>query len=243
MTNQEPGATKGKSIFGSLGVLALVLFKYKVFIITFGASLVAYAVRYGWPWATAFILLLFVHETGHYIFMKAAGLNPKAPVFIPFVGAFVAMDKLPEKESTRAWSALAGPLVGGVGAVVCFYIGQMNSIEFLTHAAYFGILLNLLQLVPARPLDGGFVMESVAPWFRIPGALLLLLIGYFLEAWLLVIIGVISLFAGGGRESYAVKASVADKLVIFGAYVLLLAGLLSVWWYGMEAMVPLSRAQ
>lgn len=243
MTNQEPTATKGKSIIGSLGVLALVVFKYKVFIITFGISLGAYALRYGWPWATALIALLFVHEMGHYIFMKAAGLNPKAPVFIPFVGAFVAMDKLPDKESTRAWSALAGPLLGGVTAVACFYIGEANNIAFLTHAAYFGILLNLLQLVPARPLDGGFVMESVAPWFRIPGAILLLLIGYLLEAWLLVIIGVISLFGGRGDDHFLVKASVPDKLGIFGVYIVLLIGLVCVWFFGMETMAPLSRVQ
>lgn len=236
MSNQEATATKGKSYFGAIGVIALVLFKYKVFILTFGASLLAYALRYGWPWATALVVLLLVHEMGHFIFMKLAGLNPKAPVFIPFFGAFVAMDKLPEKESTRAWSALAGPLLGGASAVVCFYWAMANHVEYLVHASYFGILLNLLQLVPARPLDGGFVMEAVAPWFRVPGALLMLALGFFMEAWLLMILGAISLFAGSSSDAFSVKATVGEKLVLTTAYGVLLFGLVFVWWNGTGRM-------
>ena len=241
MTEQARTATNGKSITGAIGVIALVLFKYKVFIITFGLSFGVYAMRYGWPWAAALIALLFIHEMGHFIFMKLFGLDPKAPVFIPFVGAFVAMDKLPDRESVSAWTALAGPLIGGLTSVACFYWGVQNQVDFLTNAAYFGILLNLLQLLPVRPLDGGFVVDTVAPWFRIPGALLLLGVAWLLDAWLLMLIGGIALFGGfRGGNDHRIKASWLEKLVIFVAYVILLGGLGFVWLNGHDLVAPLN---
>lgn len=135
MTQPERTETKGKSLFGMLGLAALLVFKYKVFIITFGLSLWFYAWRLGWPWALATILLLLMHEMGHFIWMQACGLKPKMPVFIPFFGAMTAMEELPKDDWTQAWTALAGPLIGGACAVGCFYWGLYNNLDFLTHAA------------------------------------------------------------------------------------------------------------
>lgn len=240
--SETKGETKPKSMLGMLGMIAFVLFKYKVFIISFGLSLVFYAQTYGFPWALAVILLLLMHEMGHFIWLQAAGLKPRMPIFIPFMGAITSMEELPESEATQAWTALAGPLIGGACAIAAYYWGVYNNLEFLKAAAYYGILLNLLQLTPARPLDGGFVMGVVAPWFRIPGALILLGIGILLGSPLFSILGIISLFMRSRREM-KVKASIPAKLGIFATWLATGAVLLFVFFTGAIDMMHRADAE
>ncbi len=229
-------------MFGMLGMLALVVLKYKVFIISFGLSIGIYAMRLGWPWAVAVVLLLLMHEMGHFIWMQACGLKPKMPVFIPFFGAITSMEELPKSEATQAWTALAGPLIGGACAVACFYWGVANNLEFLSHAALFGVALNLLQLVPANPLDGGFVMRTVAPWFKIPGALILIALGWFLQSFLLALLGVVGLFSGSKHpDRYPEKAGIGAKIGIFAAWLALSCALLFVWISGSLTVPPITR--
>lgn len=51
-------------------------------------SILAYAWVFGWPFAVGFVVLLFLHEMGHYIAARQRGLDVGAPTFIPFVGAY-----------------------------------------------------------------------------------------------------------------------------------------------------------
>ena len=75
-------------------------------------SVIAYAFVFGWWYAVGFVLLIFVHEMGHYIAAKQRGLNVGAPTFIPFVGAWIQLKDQPHNAETEAYVGLAGPLVG-----------------------------------------------------------------------------------------------------------------------------------
>jgi Zn-dependent protease len=209
MTLKKDDGTK-KTLFGSLGILGVVALKFKFYIfaalkaltfikvgwlLTPILSVGLYAMLFGWPYAIAIILLLFIHEMGHWIWMKCLGLEPKAPIFVPGVGAYVAMTKLPPDQATHAWVALAGPLVGGVGSAALFYGGVQTDNHWMMAAGSTGFMLNLLQLVPAKPLDGGFVIQAISKWLLIPGTGLLFALAVMWQSVLLLIIAGISFFA------------------------------------------------
>jgi Zn-dependent protease len=205
-----------KAWLGGIGLLSLLALKYKAFI--FGAfsalkglsflkafsifkgfsslfiSLGLYTAIYGWKFAITLILLLYIHEMGHYLYMKKEGLHPDAPVFVPFLGAYVAMKNLPDNKATHAWVGYSGPFVGGMAAAAFYYIGLQTDNDFLVAAASLGFFLNLLQLLPVKPFDGGFVVECVSKWFLIPGTLLLIAVTIYLHSFLLMILCAFSIY-------------------------------------------------
>jgi Zn-dependent protease len=205
--------TKGsdkKTILGSLGILGVLLLKFKFYIfaglkaLTFLKvgwlispliSIGFYAMLFGWPYAFAIMVLLFIHELGHYIWMKALGLNPQLPIFVPGIGAYVAMTKLPPDQATHAWVALAGPLVGGLGCTILYWLGVHSGNNWLLAAGSTGFFLNLIQLIPAKPLDGGFVIQAVSKWLLIPGVAIMLAASYMLHSVLLLIISGFSILS------------------------------------------------
>ena len=199
-----------KTLLGSLGILGVLAVKFKFYIFAAWKALALlkiswllsplisigfYAMLWGWPFAFAIMLLLIIHEMGHWVWMKALGLEPKPIVFLPGIGAYVAMTKLPPDEATHAWVALAGPLVGGVGSVILYWFGVNSGNNWLIAAGSTGFFLNLLQLVPAKPLDGGFVIQAVSKWFLIPGTVLLIVLAVCFQSILLLIIAGISIFS------------------------------------------------
>lgn len=176
----------GLKALGGAGVLKMA--------ITLVVSLGFYAMTYGWSYAAIIIGLLLIHEMGHWIFMKIKGLNPQAPIFVPFFGAFVAMKNLPPDEATDAWVAFWGPLIGGLGAVAIYATGVFTNNGMLMAAGNFGFFLNLLQLVPVKPLDGGFIANVISKWLMIPGIMVILALGIISQSILLLAIGVIPIF-------------------------------------------------
>jgi Zn-dependent protease len=127
----------------------------------FGAIFVAfggYTLIWGWRFALGVIVLIFVHELGHYLEATREGLDPDWPVFIPFLGAYVKHTRGNPWQTARV--AIAGPMLGGVAALVCFAIGQVQNSDLLTALGYFGFVLNLINLLPFGILDGGSVWRS-----------------------------------------------------------------------------------
>jgi Zn-dependent protease len=131
---------------------------------SFFASVWLYAMFWGWPFAFVFTLLILVHELGHVLFMKIYGVPASLPFFIPGLGAFVKYDggarPNPQQE---AYIALGGPLCGTLGALACFAYGQATASNFWIAAAYTGFFLNLINLIPVLPFDGGRVAGAVSP--------------------------------------------------------------------------------
>ena len=130
-------------------------------------SLVVYAFVFGWRYAAGFIALLFAHEMGHYLAARQRGLAVGLPTFIPFVGAWIDLKEQPRDVETEAYVALAGPLLGTVAAIACYLAADDGGPRWLMAVAYSGFFLNLFNLLPISPLDGGRITAVLSPriWF------------------------------------------------------------------------------
>jgi Zn-dependent protease len=140
-------------------------------------AIAAYALIFGWKFAVGFVLLIFIHELGHYIEAKREGLHPRLPVFIPFLGAYVQYTRGHPWQTVRV--AIAGPILGGAAAAVCLAIAQSNGSQLMYALAYSGFFLNLFNLLPFGIFDGGAVWRS-ARFLRFGGGRGLALASYAL---------------------------------------------------------------
>lgn len=143
--------------------------KFKV--LTTGLSMLvsigAYAWIWGLPFAIGFVLLILVHELGHVIELRRQGVPASAPLFIPFLGAVIGMKELPDDAWKEAKVALAGPILGSIGAAACWIAAEATDSEMLLGLAFVGFFLNLFNLIPIVPLDGGRAAGALHPalWF------------------------------------------------------------------------------
>jgi len=132
-------------------------------------SVAAYSLFFGWTFAIGFVVLLFIHEMGHVIQLRREGLQASAPMFVPFLGAVVMAKSLGENALAEARVGLAGPILGTLGAGVCLVIGEATNSDLFRALAYIGFFLNLFNLLPVVPLDGGRAMAAMAPWMWFVG--------------------------------------------------------------------------
>jgi Zn-dependent protease len=232
--------------FGPLGLLLLFLFsklkylalllqvgKFKTFI-TMLISIWAYAIFWGWSFAAGFVALIFVHEMGHVAALRMLGVKASAPMFIPFVGAFIGMKELPDNAFSESVAAYGGPLLGTLGAIGCAGAGLATGNPFWYALASSGFLLNLFNLLPMSPLDGGRIIGVISPKLWIVG--LAGAIGLFWLTWspliaLIVIMGSLQIHSAS-KQSKTEKAryyAVAPvKRVAMGAAFLLLLAVTSI---------------
>jgi Zn-dependent protease len=184
----------------ALKALLIALPNLKLFT-TAGTALVSvalYSLFWGWEFAAGFVILLFVHEMGHVIQLRREGIKASAPMFIPFMGAVITSKSLGENALAEARVGLAGPILGSLGAAAVAVVGELTGSDMLIALAYVGFLINLFNLLPIVPLDGGRAMAAMAPWMWFVGfgALLVLMFTLPFNPVLLIIV----LF--GGFELY-----------------------------------------
>jgi Zn-dependent protease len=236
--------------FAAIKGVVLLLPKVKV-LTTAGTALVsvaAYSLWFGWTFAVGFVLLLFVHEMGHVLQLRREGIKASAPMFVPFLGAFIAAKSLGENALAEARVGLAGPILGTAGAAVCLAIGEATNSDFFRALAYIGFFINLINLIPVVPFDGGRAMAAMAPWMWFVGlaalvALLLAVGNPFLLLFVLL----------GGMETYRrwkarktrsleqsayYRVSPRNRLLVAAAYI----GLIVILAVGMDASHILSSA-
>jgi Zn-dependent protease len=153
------------ALLAKFKAIALAIFKFKVFATsgTMLVSVAAYAWIWGWRFAVGFVLLLLVHEMGHVLELRRQGVPASAPLFIPFLGAVVGMKQMPKDAWREAQVALAGPILGSLGAAGVWLAGEALDSELLVALAFTGFFLNLFNLLPVVPLDGGRAMAAVHP--------------------------------------------------------------------------------
>jgi Zn-dependent protease len=159
--------------FGSLGVFALLVFgklkwllaglKFMKFttLISMVASVGAYSLFFGWRFALGFVLLIFVHELGHALALRQQGIPAGAPVFIPFMGAVIAMKGRPRDAWVEAVVGIGGPLLGTLGAIVALGVAAVTGSSLWYALASTGFLLNLFNMIPISPLDGGRIVGAI----------------------------------------------------------------------------------
>ncbi len=145
--------------------LAVAVFKFKLFTVAASmlVSIAAYALLWGWKFAVGLVLLLLVHELGHVAELRRQGVPASAPLFIPFLGAFVGLKQLPQDAWREAQVALAGPLLGSLGAAAVWAAGEALDSELLIALSFTGFFLNLFNLLPIVPLDGGRAVAALHP--------------------------------------------------------------------------------
>lgn len=156
-------------------LIVLVISKLKFFSTGFSMliSIGSYAIFWGWKFALGFVLLLFVHEWGHVLQLRREGIRATAPMFIPFLGAVVGMKEMPKDAAAEARVGLAGPVLGSLACLVPALIWILTGSELFQGLAYTGLFLNLFNLLPVVPLDGGRAMAALSPWVWFLGLLLL----------------------------------------------------------------------
>ena len=154
------------ALLAKLKAVLLLLPKIKL-LTTAGTALVsvaAYSVIWGWEFAVGFVALLFVHEMGHVVALRREGIKASPPMFVPFLGAVIAARSLGDNALAEARVGLAGPIFGTAAAAVVAAIGLATHNGLLEALGYVGFLLNLFNLLPVVPLDGGRAMAAMAPW-------------------------------------------------------------------------------
>jgi Zn-dependent protease len=170
-----------KRATGPLAGLGVLLAKFKGVLLllpklkllaTTGSMLVsvaAYTVIWGWRFAIGFVALLFVHEMGHVIQMRREGIKPSGMLFIPFLGAVVGARSLGGNALAEARIGLAGPVVGTLASLAILPFAHSADSDFLRALAFTGFFLNLFNLIPLVPMDGGRAMAAMAPWMWFVG--------------------------------------------------------------------------
>ena len=153
----------------------------------------AYAWKFGWAGAIGFVALLFVHEMGHVIVLRKQGVPATLPLFIPFVGALIGMKAYPKGVVDEAYSAIAGPVLGSVGAFVCLAIYFATGQQIFAWLAYVGFFLNLFNLLPMSPLDGGRIIGAVWRGFWLLGVVAAVALATVLEAPILMLFSIFGL--------------------------------------------------
>jgi Zn-dependent protease len=132
-----------------------------------------YAMAFGWQFAAGVIILIFIHEMGHVIAARIVGLKVSLPLFIPFLGARILMKEMPRNAWIEAIVGIGGPLLGSLGALGTLGCYYLTSNPLFLVIAYFGFFINLFNLVPIIPLDGGRIVSAISPWLWVVGLLII----------------------------------------------------------------------
>ena len=172
LRNRAGGAIAAVGLFLAKFKSVLLLLPKLKLLSTSGTMLIsvaAYALIWGWRFAAGFVLLLFVHEMGHVIQLRREGIKATAPLFVPFLGAFVGMKQLPANAAAEARVGLAGPILGSLGCLVPLVLWKSTGDTFFEALAFTGFFLNLFNLLPVLPLDGGRAMAALSPWMWVIG--------------------------------------------------------------------------
>jgi Zn-dependent protease len=208
-------------------------------------SVFGYALVFGWPYAVGFVALIFVHEMGHFIAARQRGLEVGAPVFIPFVGAWVALKTTELDPETEGHVALAGPVIGSVGAFLCYLYATASQERLWYALAYAGFFINLFNLIPLRPLDGGRIVRLISAKMWLLGVPILVAVFLWRPSPLLILIALMAapeIWASlRGRADDAAAATPPAVKLRFGAAYLGLALALAVMAFEVHERIGASH--
>jgi Zn-dependent protease len=223
------------ALLAKLKALLPLLPKLKLFTSTgtILVSLAAYALLWGWAFAAGFIALLFVHEMGHVIALRREGIKASAPMFIPFMGAVITSRSLGQNALAEARVGLAGPILGSIGSAACILVWHATGNDLWEALAFTGFFLNLFNLLPVVPLDGGRAMAAMAPWMWFVGFAALIPLAVLFPnpvVFLILVFGGLETYKrwklrrGGSAQQHAYyRVRPRDRALVAGVYVSLIA--------------------
>ena len=133
-------------------------------LLSMGASMAAYGWLFGWPFGVGMVSLIFVHELGHGLAMRALGVPAGPMTFIPFFGAVIEMKGRPSNAYHDALIAIAGPILGTAATMPLLAIGLSTGSQFALALSHWGCMVNLFNLLPIGMLDGGRIAGSLSKW-------------------------------------------------------------------------------
>jgi Zn-dependent protease len=139
------------------------------------------------------VLLLFCHEMGHYIAARQRGLLVSLPTFIPFVGAWISLKNQDLDAETQAFVGMAGPLLGSTAAFLVYLTAVQDQSTWLLALAYAGFVLNLFNLIPVVPLDGGHIVAVISSKLWIAGVPMLIALFLWRPNPLLLIVAILAI--------------------------------------------------
>lgn len=155
-------------------------------------SVLAYALVFGWRYAVGFVALIFVHEMGHFIAARQRGLDVGLPTFIPFVGAWIDLKQHPHDVETEAWVGFGGPLLGSFAALGCYFAARETDSRLLLALAYAGFFINLFNLIPLSPFDGGRITAVLTPRVWLLGVPVLVALFLWRPSPMLILVAVLA---------------------------------------------------
>jgi Zn-dependent protease len=189
--------------YGKLALLSGVkIFKFGKILptaLTMLISVWAYAQLWGWRFAVGFIVLLFIHEMGHAAVMHAKRLRTGPVVFLPFLGAFIALKDQLRDARAEAEVGYGGPAAGTLAASACFIVYTFTGYGLWLGLAYVGFFLNLFNLLPVSPLDGGRVVTAISPWLWLVGLVLAGALAFSSGSPILIVIVVLGAIRAAGE--------------------------------------------
>ena len=219
--------------FGKVALLFVGKAKFLTTSISMLVSIAAYTFIFGFWFAVGFVVLLLVHEMGHVIQLRREGIEASAPMFIPFLGAVVSAKSLGDDAAAEARVGLAGPILGTAGVLVCIPLYTLTGDEIFKALAFTGFFLNLLNLIPVTPLDGGRAMAALSPWMWFVGLFVFAVLAFVAPNPIIILI---LLFGGfdtyrrfkayraGGEESRAYyRVTPRNRAIVLAVYLGLIA--------------------
>lgn len=197
-------------------------------------SLVIYALAFGWRFALGFVLLLLIHEMGHIAAARVVGLRSSIPVFVPFLGAVVSLRQPPTSAKMEANIAIGGPATGTLSALICLACYLWTDSLLMLVLAYTACVLNLFNLIPCSPLDGGKITAAISPrmwWLGSLASGLLFLHTYNFFILVIFIFSLLRLWRGEADDAGRYyQLSLRQRLKV------------ALWYFGLLAVLGVSTA-
>jgi Zn-dependent protease len=189
-----------------------------------------YLTELGWQYAAGLVLSIYLHELGHVVALRRAGIPASAPMFIPGVGAYVRMHAAPRDARTDAAIGLAGPAAGLAAALASLGLWLATGLPVFRAVAHSGAVINLFNLAPFWQLDGA---RGLAPLTRGQRLALLGVVGLALALsgermlWLVLLLGALQVLSP--------RAPAAPDHRAFAGFAALVAALA---WLSLAAGAP-----
>ncbi|HLJ56912.1 MAG TPA: tetratricopeptide repeat protein [Chthonomonadaceae bacterium] len=242
-----------KGIAGAIAAIGALLLKFKGLLValkflTFGKvlltggsmflSMLLWSTRFGWTMAIGIVVSLLIHECGHALARRYLGLEIGAMIFIPFMGAFVSGSPA-RTVGDSALVAIMGPVAGAIAATACMGFYFATGSPFWLALAMLGFYINLFNMAPGPPLDGGRIAALFSPKLLLPGLAIAVFIFHAnLMIWVMAILALPSIIAAWKHgSSHPYYRATARERWIYGSAYLGLAAFLGYGCYLSNSML------